>query len=147
MTVSLTHQSTPLWFRATASLGLIWNAYGVAQFLAALRATPESLMAGGLTPEQAQVMTSYPGWMTAAFALGTLAGLAGCVLLLIGRAAALPVFAASLAGYLVLYVGDITEGVFAAMGAPQVVILSVVVAIAAGLFWLARRGKTQGFLA
>jgi hypothetical protein len=137
----------PIWFHLAAGFGFAWNAYGVVQYLSALRATPQSLIASGLTPEQAAVMTGYPAWMTAAFAIGVFAGLAGCVLLLLRRRLALPVFAVSLAGYVALYVGDITQGVFAAMGTPQVVILSLVVAIAAGLLWLSRHGTKTGFLA
>jgi hypothetical protein len=54
--------------------------------------------------------------------------------------------AASLIGYLVLYAGDITEGVFAALGWPQVAILSAVVAIAACLLVWARRLHRTGAL-
>lgn len=137
----------PLWFWGAAGLGLVWNAYGVVQYIGSVRATPESLIAGGLTAEQAAVMTGYPLWMTAAFAIGVFAGLAGCVLILLRSKAALPVFALSLAGYAALYIGDITQGVFAAMGAPQVIILSLVVAIAALLLWLARHARKAGLIA
>jgi hypothetical protein len=137
----------PRWFWVSAGLGLAWNAYGVVQYFGALRATAESLIAGGLTPEQAAVMTGYPAWMTAAFAIGVFAGLGGCVLLFLRNKAAVPVFAASLAGYVALFIGDITAGVFAAMGAPQVIVLSAVVAIAAVLLWLSHHGRRAGFLA
>jgi hypothetical protein len=138
---------TPLWYWAAAAAGLIWNAYGTWQFVQSLTATAPSLVASGLTPEQAQVMTTYPAWMTLAFALGVLGGLVGSVLLLLRHRAALPVLAASLAGYIVLYIGDITQGVFAAMGAPQVIILTLVVAIAAGLLAVATRAKTTALIA
>ena len=138
---------TPLWYWAAATAGLIWNAYGTWQFGLSLTATTQSLVASGLTPEQAQVMTTYPAWMTLAFALGVLGGLVGSVLLLLRHRTALPVFAASLAGYIVLYIGDITQGVFAAMGAPQVIILTLVVAIAAGLLAVAARAKTTALIA
>jgi hypothetical protein len=141
------HQKPPLWFRVAAGLGLAWNAYGVLQYLGSERATPASLITAGMTAQQAAVMTGYPTWMTAAFAIGVFAGLAGCGLLLMRRKAALPVFAVSLAGYVALYIGDATQGVFAAMGAPQVIILSLVVAIAAALLWLSRHGMKAGILA
>ena len=83
-------------------------------------------------------MTSYPAWMTAAFAVGVLGGLLGSGLLLLRRPAAQPVLAVSLAAYLALWIGDAVHGVFAALGAPQVVILTLVVAIAAGLWFAAR---------
>lgn len=138
--------SAPAWLWAAGLFGLAWNAYGVVQFAGSVRATPDSLVAMGLDPAQAMTVTSYPLWMTAAFAAGVFGGLAGSALLLLRRAAALPVLAASLAAYVLLYVGDVTEGVFAAMGASQVVVLTAVVAIAAGLLWAARRAGLRGLL-
>lgn len=138
--------SIPLWFWIAAGLGLAWNIFGVVQFLGSLSATSESLMATGLTAEQAAVMLGYPMWMTIAFAVGVFGGLAGCVLLLLKKRLSVLVFAVSLAGYVILYIGDITEGVFAAIGTSQVVILSLVVAIAAALLWLARHCDRRGVL-
>ena len=71
----------------------------------------------------------------------------GCLLMLARSAVAVPVFALSLFGYIALYIGDIIHGVFAAMGTPQVVVLTVVVAIAAGLWAVARLFRTRGVLA
>lgn len=116
-----------------------WNLFGVVQFITSLKRTPESLVAMGMTPAQAATYASYPAWMTVGFALGAFGGLVGSTLLLSRRASAVPVFAASLLGYLVLFLGDITEGVFAALGAPQVVILTSVVAIAVALLAWSRR--------
>lgn len=137
----------PIWFWAASGAGLAWNAYGLWQFGQSLLASTETLLAMGLTPEQAAVMTGYPAWMTLAFAVGVLGGLAGSALLLLRRGLALPVLAASLAGYVVLYLGDVTQGVFAAMGMAQVVVLTVVVAIAVGLLMLARHAKKSAMLA
>ncbi|MBK1660101.1 hypothetical protein [Paracraurococcus ruber] len=83
--------------------------------------------------------------MPAAFALGVLGGGAGCVLLL-RRRVAVQVLAASLAGYVLLFAGDATEGVFAAFGAGQFATLTCVVAIAAGLIALARHVERLGLL-
>jgi hypothetical protein len=80
-------------------------------------------MAMGLDASQAMTMTSYPLWMTGAFAVGVFGGLGGSALLLLRRALAVPVFVVSLLAYIALYFGDITEGVFAAMGAGQVAVL------------------------
>lgn len=127
--------------RLLAIAGLLWNLFGIYQLVGSLTATPGSLAAAGLTPAQAELMLGLPGWMSVGFALGAFGGALGCVLLLLRRREATPVFAVSLAGYIVLYVGDITEGVFAAFGAPQVAILSTVVLIAIGLLWLSRRTR------
>lgn len=128
----------PIWFWTVAALGVLWNAYGVLQFFESVTATEESLMSMGMDEVQAQTISTYPIWMTAAFAAGTFGGLIGSVLLLLRRRAAVPLFVVSLAGYVVLYIGDITEGVFVALGASQVAILSLVVIIASGLLWTSR---------
>jgi hypothetical protein len=138
---------SPTFRPALGLAALAWNAFGVVQFLKTLRSTPESLTQMGMTPHQAAVYSSYPAWMTLAFAVGTFGGLAGCLLLLLRRRAATPVLAASLAGYVVLFAGDVTEGVFAALGAPQVATLSAVVAIAAALFAWSRRLERGGAFA
>ena len=136
----------PIWFWAASGAGLVWNAYGLWQFAGTLRATEQSLVAAGLTAEQASVMTGYPVWMTLAFALGVLGGLVGSALLLARRKAAYTVLAGSLLGYILLYIGDATQGVFAVMGAPQVIVLSVVVAIAAGLVAVASWARKSALL-
>lgn len=132
----------PIWFWAASGAGLLWNAYGLWQFAGSVTATTDSLVASGQTLEQAAVMTTYPAWMTVSFVIGVLAG---SVLLMLRCALAVTVLVVSLMGYIVIYLGDITQGVFAVMGAPQVIILSVVVAIAVGL--LARHAKKKLLLA
>jgi hypothetical protein len=139
--------TTPLWFWIVAGLGLAWNIFGAVQFMGTLSATTESLQAQGLTAEQAAVMLGYPVWMTAAFAVGVFGGAIGCLLMLARKAVAVPVFALSLVGYIALYIGDIVHGVFAAMGTPQVVVLTVVVAIAAALWAVGRVFRARGLLA
>ena len=138
--ISLTPVSAraPIWFIATSIGGIAWNLFGAVQFAGSVVATEASLIASGLTAEQAAVMTGYPGWMTLAFAIGVLGGLAGSVLLLLRRALAMPVLAASLGAYVALWIGDAVHGDFAAMGAPQIIILTSVVAIAAVMFAVSR---------
>lgn len=137
----------PTWFWVAAVLGLAWNVFGVVQFLGSINPTAESLAARGMTPDQAAVYMSIPAWMNIAFAIGVFGGLIGSGLLLMRKSAARQVLLASLAGYIVLYIGDITHGVFAALGAPQIIILTIVVAIAAALLWLAHATQRRGHLA
>jgi hypothetical protein len=136
--IPYTPARAPLWFTLAALGGVAWNLFGAVQFAGSVTATPESLVASGLTPEQAAVMTGYPAWMTLAFFAGVAGGLVGSVLLLLRRPVAQPVLAASLAAYVALWIGDAVHGVFAAMGAPQVAVLTTVVAIAAVLFAASR---------
>lgn len=136
----------PSWFWVAASLGLIWNVFGVFQFVQSVMASKENLIAMGMTDTQAELMKGYPAWMTAAFAIGTFGGFIGTVFLLLRKKMATPIFVISLVGYVVLYIGDITEGVFAALGASQVIILTSVVIIAASLLWMSRAFERSGHL-
>lgn len=126
--------------------GIAWNVFGVVQFLASLSATPESLAATGLTPTQIEVMLGYPTWMTVAFAVGVFGGLIGTLVLALKRTYSVLILAISLVAYILLYLGDITEGVFEAMGTPQVAVLTMVVLIAAGLWYFARHCQKAGKL-
>ncbi len=139
-------QKAPRWLLAVSSMGLAWNLFGAFQFFSTLNASSESLLAQGLGPEQVHVMMGLPFWMDIAFGWGVLGGLLGCCLLIARRRMAQRVLLSSLLAYLVLFVGDITQGVFAAFGTPQVVILSTVVLIAAGLYVVAHRANARQLL-
>lgn len=138
-TSTQTRSRLPLWLTVTATAGIAWNLYGAVQFAGAVTATGESLVASGLSPDQAAVMTGYPAWMTAAFFIGVAGGLVGSVALLLGQSLARQMLLASLVAYVALWVGDAVHGVFAALGTTQVVILTLVVLIAAGLFAASRK--------
>lgn len=137
----------PAWFWAAAGLGLAWNLFGVYQFLSTAGGTVDTLMASGLTQPQATLYAALPWWMNAVFAIGVFGGTLGTVLLLLRKSITVPVFVVSLVAYIILYIGDITLGVFAAFGTPQVIILTTVVAIAAALLWLAVHCKKTQRLA
>ena len=134
--------TSPVWIRAAALASVGWNVFGILQFAGSIGADEVSLMASGLTPEQASVLAGHPAWMTLAFAVGVFGGLAGSILLSSRSRLAKPVLAASLAAYVALWIGDAIHGVFAALGASQVAILSLVVAIAAGLWLVACRSTS-----
>lgn len=138
---------SPAWIWPVAGLGLAWNIFGMVRFATTSFQDAEALAAGGMTAEQAALYAGLPGWMTLAFAVGVGGGVAGCALLLLRRKAATPVLAASLVAYCALFLGDVIEGVFSVFGASQVVILSVVLLVAAGLLWAARRLGRGGALA
>ncbi|AMS30043.1 MAG TPA: hypothetical protein DIU09_07700 [Hyphomonadaceae bacterium] len=142
-----TQRKLPPWFWVAAGLGVAWNIFGLVQFMGAVTATSESLAAKGMTPEQIDVYLSIPFWMNFAFGVGVIGGLIGSVLMLIKNQAAQPVLLASLVAYVALYIGDIVHGVFAALGPPQVIVLTVVVAIAAALLWVAHFSNKQAHLA
>ena len=123
-------------------LGIAWNLFGVVQWALSLGATPESLMGGGLTRAQADLYLALPAWMTLAFAVGVFGGLFGSIALLLRSRRAVPILGVSLAAYLVLFAGDATLGLFAAIP-QQLAILSLVVAIAIALSAVAWRTRAS----
>lgn len=141
MTDTLTVRTgAPFWLTAAALLGAAWNAFGIIQLTDFTAQTRASLMMSGMSPDAARLYYGLPSWMTAAFAVGSVGGLLGCVLLFARRSTAVPVFALSLAGYVALFIGDYAHGVFGAIPG-QLAVLVFVVVVAAALFaaaWLAR---------
>ncbi len=131
----------PRWPAALALGGIAWNLFGLVQFAGTVTATEASMLAAGLTSAQAAIMAGLPAWMTLAFAIGVLGGLAGSVLLLLRHPLARPVLAASLGAYVLLWLGDAALGVFAAFGPPQIAIVTLVVAIAAVLLLASHRTR------
>lgn len=146
MSITARALTLPKWFWMSAGLGFAWNMFGVAQFLGTALASEEGLMMSGMTEAQAKLYFGLPVWMTIAFVIGVFGGLLGSALLLLRRRQSVSVLALSLAGYVVLFIGDITEGGFAIMGSAQVVILTCVVLIAASLMGLARWSEKQSAL-
>ena len=136
MTLDTHPARTPPWLWAAAALGILWNLYGVYQYVGSFTDAGRAAMTAGMTASQAAVYLSLPTWISVAFALGVFGGLAGSVLLALRRLTARQVFAASLIGYAALFAGDAYHGVFAAIPS-QLAILAVVVAIAAALAWAA----------
>ncbi len=137
----------PLAARGAALAGLLWSLFGAVQFVMQTFNDEAGLIANGMTPEQAALYAGLPVWMAVVFAVGTFGGSIGSALLLGGRRLSVPVLAVSLVAYAALWAGDAMLGVFAVFGTPQVVVLSFVVAVAAGLLWLARRLAAKGALA
>lgn len=129
-----------------AGLGLLWNLFGIFRFATTEFADKAQHVAAGMTPSQAAMYVDLPVWMTLAFAVGVFGGAIGCGLLLMKRRQALPAFWASLIGYVILFLGDIALGVFAAFGTQQVVVITLVLLIAVALLVYARKLSGQGAL-
>ena len=66
----------PSWLRIVAAIGLLWNLFGVYQYL-----TTVGVLAGG-DPAASSAM---PSWVTAAFAVAVFGGALGCLGLIMLR--------------------------------------------------------------
>jgi hypothetical protein len=134
--------SRPAWFRAAALLAILWNAFGVAMYLSSVGMFGDPM--AGLSEAERAIASSIPSWITAAFAIGTLTGLAGSIGLAMGKAWAQPVLIVSMIALLVL------EGwIVFLSGAPEAFGLAVPIMVSAGailLAWLAIRARRRGWL-
>jgi hypothetical protein len=144
--MSASNLKPPLWFTLAAAAGLLWNMIGAWQFIAGWSATPESLAAMGFTPDQVTLMLAEPLWLTITNGLAMIAGIGGCILLLMRRSLAAPVLAALVLLCILIYIGNFTAGYFGALGTAYVIIMTLVVVISAGLYWLARWAGRRGYL-
>ncbi|MBJ7486046.1 hypothetical protein [Brevundimonas sp.] len=81
-------------------LGIAWNAFGCWDYTMTELKGEEHLRAFGMNDAQIAYFYEMPAWTTAVWAIGVWGGMLGCILLLIRRRWAVPVFAVSLAAYL-----------------------------------------------
>ena len=133
----------PSWFRIVALLAVLWNAFGVFQYLSSVGLFGDPL--ASLEPAQRAAAESIPAPVVAAFAIGTLAGLIGSAGLVLRRRWAVPLLTASLLalavleGWIVFLSGALEA--FGGVGLPL-----TIVAVAALLLWLAVHARRRGWL-
>ena len=78
-----TSNKPPIWFWIASTIGLIWNGMGISHYLG--QAYNTDGWRSQYTAEQLEVVSNYPSWLTAAFAIAVFAGTLGCILLLLRK--------------------------------------------------------------
>ncbi len=134
--------SRPAWFSAVALLAVLWNAVGVFMYLSSVGMFGDPT--AGLSEAERRAAGSIPAWITAAFAIGTFAGLVGSIGLLLRKAWAQPMLILSLVALLILegwivFLSDAVE----AFGLTFPIIVS---AGAILLAWLATHARKSRWL-
>ena len=87
-------QKPHLSFWIVAIAGLIWNLMGSMNYI--MQSNPETV---AQMPDVYQmIINGRPSWATAGFAIAVFGGSVGCILLLLRKNVAVPVFMLSLAG-------------------------------------------------
>ena len=136
--------STSFWI--ISAVALVWNLLGFMMYLMQVTATPEAL-AAAYSDEQVAFIESVPVWAVSAFAIAVNAGLLGCLLLLLRKAWAVPVFIVSLIAVLIQNVHSFLLGdAIGVFGVQTLIIQTIVVVIAGLLVWYSRSAKARGWL-
>jgi hypothetical protein len=143
-TASTSATGIPAWFRIAAVVAVLWNAFGVFQYLSSVGLFGDPM--ASLDAAQRAAAESIPPAITAAFAIGTLAGLIGSLGLLLRKGWAVPVLLVSLLGLIALE-GWIVflSGALEAFGG--IALPATIVIVAAVLVWLASHARSRGWLA
>lgn len=136
----------PTTFWIMGGVALVWNLIGLIVYYMQVSATDEVLRSA-YGEAQYDYLSAIPAWVTSAYAIAVTAGVLGCVLLLLRKAWALPVFVVSLAGIIVqdtysFFLSDAVE----VFGAGVIIIPTVVLLIAICLVVYSQTAKKSGWL-
>ena len=133
-------------FWVVGVVSLVWYLIGLFFFYSSVAATPEQL-AGTMTPEQVDVVTATPAWVTAANAIAVFAGVIASILLLMRKKLAVPLFLISLVAAIVqdIYVVFMSDSLDA-FGMQLVIIQGLVLVIGLFMVRYSRNKRTQGLL-
>jgi hypothetical protein len=139
---SVAPAATPAWFRIVALVAIVWNAFGVVMYLSSVGMFGDPLQ--GLSDAERAIASGIPASITAAFAIGTFAGLAGSLGLVLGRRWAWPLLLLSLVALLILecWIVFLSRAV-------ELHGIAVPVAVTVGallLAWLAYHARERGWL-
>jgi len=133
------------WFWIVSSIALLWNLLGVMAYIMHVTMTPEAINA---LPEQERALyTNVPVWATVAFAVAVWGSTLGCVLLLIRKKLATPVFVISFIAILIQMVHSLfISNSIAVYGPGGLVMPVMIVAIGVNMIVFSRQATSKGWL-
>ncbi|MBC2778170.1 hypothetical protein [Parasphingopyxis marina] len=137
----------PSWFRITAVILLVWNGFGVFQYLMFSLASPQQLAMQVEDEAIYNFIATVPSWVTGAFAIAVFAGLVGSTALIARKMWARSMFILSLAGVLVQHFWTLALSDYLAVAGPMAAISPIIViTVAAFEIWMAHKGIKRGWL-
>lgn len=138
-------EKLPVWFWIVSTLALAWNLMGFSVYVSQVMMTAEQIQA--LPEQHQQLIANTPYWVTSLFAIAVTAGVLGCVLLLLKRRLAVPVFIVSLLCILGhdIYWIVLRKG-YEIFEPTALVMTALVVVIAIGLIFFSRMTSARGWL-
>lgn len=141
-----TPTKAPTWFIVVVVIALLWNLMGLTAFVYDMTMTPERLAE---LPEEMHGYYdgSVPWWNWAAYGLAVIAGVLGCIMLLMKKRWATILLSLSLLGILVqnawtFLVSDMPE----VMGSDIYLMPTLVMGIGILLLFLSKRAERDGWI-
>ncbi len=131
-------------FWLIAVLALIWNAMGGVNFI--MQMSPETLAA--MPPSHRAIAESRPLWASGAFAVGVFGGVVGCILLLLRKKTATPVFILSLVAIMATMIHAYLLSGAPVDFSPFEIVLAVLmpIVVAGFLVWYSARADKNAWL-
>ena len=128
----------PGWLKVVAALGLLWNLFGVYQYL----------MTVGIVPGADEAAAgAMPSWVTGAFAVAVFGGALGCLGLLMLKRWSKLLLLVSLLGVLAMDLWMfVLTGLSASMPPAELGVTVAVVVVALFLAWLSYSADRKGWL-
>ena len=128
-----------------AVVALIWNAMGVFQYLASTLL--KDTMSEALTEEQLALMNNLPSWYNIVFAVAVFAGILGCLLLLMRKKLAVPIFLISMLAVIAqmgywMFATDVMD----VYGTEAVIMPIVVIIVSIFLYFYSKSAASKGLL-
>lgn len=140
-----TATKAPKHFWIIGIITLLWNMYGAYDYL--MTQTENEAHMAHFTQAQLDYFYGFPTWVGAFWALAVWGGLAGCILLLLRRHLAVPVFLGSFVSMVItaIYQYGLSDGLDV-MGTAGLMVSLVVFLVSLGLVLYARAMHKQGYL-
>jgi hypothetical protein len=138
--------AAPKWFKPVVIIALLWNILGCVAYLNDVMLKPEDV--AKMDAAMQAMYNARPAWAVAATALAVWGGALGCILLLLRKRLATPVFMVSLAGVLVQDTAmfTLTDAAKTA-GAPVFILQALVLVVCVLLLLLSRKAAQNGWTA
>ena len=145
MTAPTTEPAVKRSFWIISIAALLWNLMGVFAYLMSVTLSPEALAA--MSEADQELYNQMPAWVTGAYAIAVFGGTLGCVLLLMRKSLAVPVFIVSLIA-IVLQMGYslFLTPVLEVRGATAAILPVFVILVGVYLVWFSSQARKEGVL-
>ncbi|MFD0988706.1 hypothetical protein ACFQ1R_01240 [Mariniflexile jejuense] len=129
----------PIWFWIVSVIALFWNAMGVHQYLG--QAYQTESWRSALTDEQFEMVTNFPSWLTAAFAIAVFSGFLGSLGLLLRKKWAYTLLLSSLIAVIIQMGYILMKGHYDGIE----MTISIIV-LAVFLVWFSKKSLSKGWI-